>query len=136
MKLVKSEVEEVTSDALHTAMLALAALKIAGCPYPEWYEFVEEFAAKLDKHRISLGLEPIVSKAFLEKTFSKKIAEQAKDGKGSNLPGGAIELTSEQAKQLQALLASFQNENTKLANKGPIGFQPPKPPETDPSKMN
>lgn len=135
MKLVKSEVDEVTSDAISVAMLALACLKLAGCPYVEHYEFVENFSSKIDKHREALGLEEIAPKEMKANVFSKLIAQQVVDGK---LVGGgkALKLTSEQASKLQALLESFQAQNEGVkGGKKPIGFSL-EDVDFDPKKVN
>lgn len=134
MKLVKKEVEEFTEEALAIGGLALASLKMSGCPLPEIYEMVEDFIIHVDKHRNSLELEPIAPPEIHYKPFSKKIAKMVASG---GIKGNALELTTEQASKLTALLESFKAANEKGTGKEkrPIGFSL-EDVDFDPKKVN
>jgi len=122
MELVKTEVEKVTRNAFKTAMLAMLGLRIAGCPYVDWYEFVENFMIDLDKHREILGLQPIVPEELKQHMLSKKVALDFADA----------ELTPEQLSQVEALVDSFKKAKD---GKGPIGFKL-EDLKYDPTKVN
>lgn len=106
MKFVKEEVEQLTKNGMHTGMKALLGLKLAGCPYVDWYEEIETFLIALDKHRQSFELEPIVPEEIKSHWFSKKIAAHLAE-------------SPEMMERLQGAVDSVKKEK----GKGPIGFK-------------